>query len=120
LTKAEYLLANEPRIAGLAYTAPIYDKVTEPEEAPVPVACIESASKGCKCYSQQATLLSMPQDLCRQIVRNGFFLAFSIDKKSRDGVLTSTGQRPKGQSEPVVSILPKDQPATLTGYSKKG
>ena len=76
MTTAEYLKAHEPRIAGLSYTAPIYDEVTKPEEAPVPVACLYSKTKGCKCYSQQATKLEMPLELCLQIVKNGFFESF--------------------------------------------
>jgi hypothetical protein len=59
LTPREYVESYSPRIDGLAYTAPVYDEVTKPTEAPVPVACIESASKGCRCWSQQATRLDM-------------------------------------------------------------
>lgn len=70
--KRDYFAEYQPRIVGLAYTAPVYDKVTEPVRAPYPAACIDSQKK-CTCYSQQATRLPMEEGLCRQIAANGFF-----------------------------------------------
>lgn len=69
-----YLEQRQARVAGLAYTAPVYDSITAPKDAPYPAACIESKSKGCTCFSQQGTLLDTPSDLCSSIVRRGFFL----------------------------------------------
>lgn len=68
----QYFKDQQPRIEGLAHTAPIYDKVTAPITAPVPSLCVASASK-CQCFSQQATRLGMPDDMCRSIVANGYF-----------------------------------------------
>lgn len=83
LTRDEYLKQYEPRIEGLAYTAPAYDKVTEPEEAPIPAACFTMKRTGCRCYSQQGTPLPMPQDLCEHFVFNGFFRSFSLKSELR-------------------------------------
>ena len=83
LTRDEYLKQYEPRIEGLAYTAPAYDKVTEPEEAPVPVACLTSERTGCLCYSQQGTKLAMSQELCNNILEKGFFQPFSLKSQER-------------------------------------
>ncbi|WP_301103123.1 hypothetical protein [Propionivibrio sp.] len=83
MTPADYVAAYQPRVQCLAYTAPIYDKLTEPDEVPLPTACLSSKNRGCKCYSQQATLLDMLQELCQQIVNNGFFQAFG--NKGRGG-----------------------------------
>lgn len=100
MTTAEYINAYQPRIEGLAYTAPIYDKVTEPTEAPIPAACIESTKQGCKCYSQQGTKLDMPQMLCSQIVKNGFFQSFG---KKPDA------EQPKSkQIQPQLAERPQD------------
>ena len=71
-----YLVAQKPRIEGLAYTAPIYDEVTRPSTAPFPSACLSSKTR-CKCYSQQATVLAVPDGLCREIAGGGYFVAFN-------------------------------------------
>jgi zona occludens toxin len=72
LQLAEWLEERKPRIPGLAETAPVYDDVMKPQSAPLPQACVEMAAK-CHCYTYQATVLDMPQDLCKQIVRRGYF-----------------------------------------------
>lgn len=74
-TRDEYISDFQPRLQGLAYTAPRYDKVTEPKTAPFPDACIES-SRGCKCYTNQATQLDVSLEMCRQIVAHGYFKDF--------------------------------------------
>ena len=71
-TVSQFVDERHPRIVGLAYTAPIYDEVTKPTDAPFPAACIVSA-KSCNCYSQQGTALDVPADLCASIVKRGFF-----------------------------------------------
>ena len=83
MTVKEYVEHYQPRIEGLAYTAPAYDKVTEPEEAPVPVACLTSERTGCLCYSQQGTKLAMSQELCNNILEKGFFQPFSLKSQER-------------------------------------
>lgn len=50
MTREEFMQAHQPRIAGLAYTAPVYDDVTKPVHAPYPAACVASASR-CQCYT---------------------------------------------------------------------
>lgn len=79
VSTADYLSDRTPRIAGLQHTAPAYDAVTAPVDAPYPAACVQgysaaSKEKECRCYTQQATRLQTPQALCEQIVANGFFM----------------------------------------------
>lgn len=76
LTAAQYVELHRPRVDGLAYTAPAYDEVTKPVHAPYPAACIQSATR-CRCYTQQATRLDVPEGLCRGIAQGGFFLAWA-------------------------------------------
>lgn len=71
----EYLAALAPRVPGLPHTAPAYDGVTAPAVAPYPAACVAS-SAACRCYTEQATRLDMPEDLCRSFVERGFFVAW--------------------------------------------
>lgn len=75
MTTAEYVASYTPRIEGLPQTAPAYDEITKPKLVPYPAACISSKSR-CKCYTQQATLLPTSDDLCRQIVDRGYFVAW--------------------------------------------
>lgn len=75
-TVVQWIQDQQPRVQGLAYSAPAYDQVTQPTEAPYPAACVQSEGQGCRCYSQQATRLDVPVDLCRQIVARGFFVAW--------------------------------------------
>lgn len=74
-TVEEYLRERVPRVPGLPHTAPAYDDVTKVARAPVPAACVASAAR-CVCYSQQGTRLDTPEDLCRQIVEDGYFAEF--------------------------------------------
>lgn len=71
-----YVDAHRPRVADLAYTAPVYDSVTQPVQAPYPAACVASASR-CACYTQQATRLEVSDELCRRIAAGGFFVAWA-------------------------------------------
>lgn len=72
LTTSEYIAHYQPRIDGLAYTAPAFDKVMEVKTAPRPTACVASASR-CQCYTDQVTRLDMTESLCRQIAEKGFY-----------------------------------------------
>jgi len=96
ITKAAYLEAAAPRIDGLAFTAPKYDELQKPEAAPKPASCIRSSSKGCKCYTQQATPLDVPEAVCQQIVQGGWFddTQESIYKQKKNGKLPESELQP--------------------------
>ncbi|CAH0354788.1 zonular occludens toxin domain-containing protein [Aquabacterium sp. CECT 9606] len=79
LTPAEYVQQFQPRVAGLAYTAPVYDEVTKPVRAPYPAACVQGKSR-CQCYTQQGTKLETDKALCEGIVAGGFFMAWDENK----------------------------------------
>jgi zona occludens toxin len=76
MTPLEYAQSYQPRIEGLAHTAPAYDEVTRPQQAPYPAACIASKTR-CGCWTQQGTKLATPEDLCRSIADGGFFVAWA-------------------------------------------
>lgn len=79
-TAAQYVEAQIPRIEGLPYSAPMYDEITHPVEAPYPVGCVQSA-KRCKCIDQQGNTYATTPELCAAFVQDGQFIAF---KSSRD------------------------------------
>lgn len=66
---AMYLDAMRPRIPGLAFTAPAYDGLTKPVEAPYPSVCAYSRDFPCRCWSQRGFSLQVPQNLCEQLAR---------------------------------------------------
>jgi len=80
-TPAQYIASFEPRIAGLPHTAPRYEAQTAPAVAPFPAACVNMGTR-CQCYTQQATKLDVPPDLCKQIVKNGYFMDWQEGKPS--------------------------------------
>lgn len=91
---------HTPRVAGLDYTAPIYDEVTKPVVAPYPAACVQAAER-CHCYSQQGTRLDVPADMCASIVARGFFVAWNQPHEVQ-------GARP-------VAVLPPEPPPASFG-----
>ncbi|WP_051723118.1 zonular occludens toxin domain-containing protein [Cupriavidus metallidurans] len=98
MTAEQYVAAYSPRIAGLDYTAPVYDELTKPKRVPVPAACV-TIRGGCNCYTQQGTRLSVGKQQCAQIVQTGFFMAFDPD-----------GDAPKPvqqQAAPVAAVAPE-------------
>lgn len=76
VTREQWLANQQPRVPGLAFTAPAYDSVTQPVRAPYPAACIQSATR-CQCYTQQGTRLDVPGELCKSIAHGGFFMAWN-------------------------------------------
>lgn len=77
--KPDYFEARTPRIDGLPHTAPVYDAILTPKQAPYPAACVIIRNH-CTCYSQQATKLNTDDSTCRQIVANGYFVDWQDPK----------------------------------------
>lgn len=73
LSTTAYLDKLTPRLPDFPHTAPAYDSVTQPKQAPYPAACVTMA-RSCKCYTQQATVMPVAFDVCMQIVKNGYFV----------------------------------------------
>lgn len=93
LTAAEYIDVRVPRIPGFPHSAPVYDSVTQPVEAPYPAACVLMRGD-CKCYTQQATLLNMPDGLCKSIVERGFFVEFKLPDRALQAPAPARAEKP--------------------------
>lgn len=91
--RTEYLAELEPRIPGLLHTAPAYDSITQPKQAPEPM-CIISSKNGCRCFDQQGNRYQTSNEICLYLVKNGIFLAW---------------KEPRGQSAAVASSPPLSQ-----------
>lgn len=111
-TRVQYLEEHIARLPGLPHTAPAYDEVTRPVEAPYPAACVEMQGD-CRCYTQQATRMAVPVDLCRSIVGGGFFVDWqtSLDR-SRGDPEAARGAEPKASTERVR--IERSAPFTAT------
>lgn len=85
-TAQEYLASIVPRVPGLYHTAPRYDDITKPTDAPWPAACIlnHQANK-CRCVDQQGNHYAAPDHLCRNIVKNGIFKDWTIQQAANSG-----------------------------------
>lgn len=92
ITMAEYYQLSQPRLPGLYHTAPKYDQVTTPKDAPFPAACL--ISKGfnretgksyekCGCIDQQGNRYGATADVCKDIAINGIFKDFGEPKQER-------------------------------------
>uniref|UniRef100_UPI000D3B527B zonular occludens toxin domain-containing protein n=1 Tax=unclassified Variovorax TaxID=663243 RepID=UPI000D3B527B len=114
MTTAEYVAAYQPRLPGLMHTAPVYDKLTEPRRVPVPAACVEMKSVGCKCYTQDATPYPVDLAMCRQLVAQGAFLAFQAEGESRPASTASPMPR---QATETAHAAPQ-APILIDGGSK--
>lgn len=90
---AEYVSAYAPRVPGLPHTAPAYDTLTQPRRVPYPAACIASRTR-CQCYTQDGTLLTTEEALCRQLVERGFFADWQEPRPSIAGDNSGGPNRP--------------------------
>lgn len=105
MTTGAYLASYSPRVSGLAFTAPVYDSATKPVRVPYPAACVANDDR-CKCYTQQATKLDMPEAMCRQIAADGFFVAWD-ERRAVDAQVSRVA--------PVSAPAPDMQPGSGLG-----
>lgn len=117
-TPAEYVQDRKPRVEGLHHTAPAYDGLTKPVDAPWPVGCLTTSGfdklvgkyvDRCRCIDQQGNHYETTDAICRQIVKNGIFKEWGQQETTRTA-------KPAGadQSAPIretsVSLVPADNP----------
>ena len=73
MTAQEYTQALTPRLPDVPWSAPIYDAVTAPKSFPRPQCIRNNVTGVCKCFSQQATPITISQTACYNYVENGYF-----------------------------------------------
>ena len=117
ISPKEYMESYVPRIAGLAYTAPRYDDLTTPINVPFPSACVLMEPR-CQCYTDQATKLDIPPDLCRQFARNGIFNEFQDQPKTQNANNASNTPL-AGNPDNQNKWLPVTNPQNQKPYSIK-
>lgn len=110
MTAAEYVDSRTPRLKDFAHTAPAYDDVTKPTEAPYPAACVQMG-KTCKCYTQQATLLQVSGAVCVQIVQQGFFMDWKTAQRGEFSPRDRGDYRHQRESLPQGQQVAQLEPA---------
>lgn len=99
LTEAQYLARFRPRIPGLAFTAPVFDELTKPVEAPYPSVCAYSPDFPCRCWSQRGFSLVVPKSTCEQLARepmDPYWLKRGPHGLERPGEGSGSGQGGEG------------------------
>jgi len=99
-----YLEERQPRLAGLAHTAPVYDEITKPVDAPYPTGCM-ATSKRCRCTDQQGNDYVTTDAICRQIVEHGMFKDWGQREPGPVGTATAqpvTAPRPDKPEPPAA------------------
>lgn len=78
---AQWVANFAPRVTGLPHTAPAYDHLTIPVDAPYPAYCVSlGEAYPCKCFTQRNTGLEVPRATCESIARNGFFAYWTSER----------------------------------------
>jgi hypothetical protein len=72
LSRRDWVEAYRPRVVDIPASAPVFDSLTAPKSFPRIAACVRMGDR-CSCYSQQATVLKVEDDMCRQVVAHGYF-----------------------------------------------
>jgi zona occludens toxin len=78
--------AFTPVVAGMPWTAPYYTELAKPVAMPVVKGCIKSTASGdsrCSCYTQQATVVDMPPEVCSMYVHKRTFNPFQPDHNNQ-------------------------------------
>lgn len=94
-----YIEAYTPEIQGMPWTAPVFKEVMQPVTYPKP-NCLKWSvygnsnpdQSGCRCYSQQGTLMNVSPNICESIVAGGFFDVTKKERRARTGAYQSSGK----------------------------
>lgn len=75
----------KPRMPGLLYTAPVYDKLTAPTDFPRVAACMSSKTRStCNCYTQQGTPIEVPKSACEVFITYSSFDPWLSSRKQQE------------------------------------
>jgi zona occludens toxin len=115
----EYHLESTPRLAGLHHTAPRYDEITKPIDAPWPVGCFSRkdpkfGKESCRCVDQQGNNYHTTLDVCVGIVKNGIFKDWGEKEQPQNQRQEPPQARPAAQPMGVASAAPVASPSPTT------
>lgn len=105
-----YISQWTPRIQDMPHTAPVYDQVAVVKTFPRPQCMYRHRTDECRCYTQQATPLTISRAMCMSIVEGGYFNPFVDESEQVEG-----GRVREGDSPPEAPPVP---PEEVTSRSK--
>lgn len=121
MTLSEYLSSRKARLPDFPHTAPVYDQVTQPVQAPYPAACVQMGER-CECYTQQATLMHVSHAVCVQIVKRGYFVDWQQPQAPQQPAPRPAPAAPAPAAAPVINVhvppAPAQQPQLGDGWSQ--
>ena len=78
LSTKDFVDRFRPRLPDLPWSAPLFDAMAVPAVVPIVAGCVDSVKNGCRCYSQQGTLLhSVSGSYCKLYIEHGGFQMFA-------------------------------------------
>lgn len=106
LTPAQYVAEYTPRFPGLLHTAPAYDEITKPADAPAIAGCVERPKTGdCKCYDQQGNTYKTTSEICKSYMKDGMFIAWrKSESKSLERQEKQQQQLPQQQQQQQIAV----------------
>ena len=118
ISTTDWLASHTPRLVGLAYTAPKYDEITKPVRVPAPSICVSTSAR-CSCYTDQATPLSVPETICRDIASHGFYNDFSpvASSGSAPGPIGRATQSPPDRAGTASASAPVSESKAFDGLA---
>lgn len=72
-TVEEYIELITPLSPIAPWTAPIYEEVRTVQQVPGKLACIDSANKGCRCFTDQMTRVHLERRVCMALIEEGIY-----------------------------------------------
>ena len=93
--------AMTPRYQEQPESKPMYDDLRKPKSFEYPVAIIESKGH-CKAYSEQGTLLDIPQNFCKKWLRDGRFNPYREPVRQQEQ--PSQPQQAQTQSSSILAL----------------
>jgi zona occludens toxin len=100
---AQWVSDFAPRVAGLPHTAPAFDHLTVPVEAPYPAYCVSLGDPyPCKCYSQRGTVLEVPKPTCESVAKGGFFAYWAKERERAPSQAREASKPAEERREPVA------------------
>ena len=107
LRRTDYAKWQRPRVAGIPWTAPMFDNLAV--TAQPRLACMALEDGTCKCVTEQGTDFDVPVAMCRQIALHGLYNPFAApanrDDENRQASRSDDRSKPDG-------TLPAVQPVT--------
>ena len=106
LTPAQYLAEYTPRFPGLLHTAPVYDEITKPADAPLISGCVvRQKTEDCKCYDQQGNTYKTTPEVCKSYMNDGMFIAWKKPETHN-----TERKEPERRMESAVQVAQQSQP----------